>query len=122
MFANSVGNSLNANQILWQQRKAAQGKGIYPFPTAARKTDYHDYAVLVTPQATSFFLDVSRFTVTSTSPTERKAARQRTHAHVSRSITPDRGSIPRVSQRAIRGPQYFWAQWIRIYRPTSASC
>lgn len=122
MFANSVGNSLNANQILWQQKKAAQGRGIYPFPDGRPQTDYHDYAVLVTPQGTSFYLDGRPIVGNVNIPDGTQGSSDKEVMLMFQVDHPGSWLDPKGVAASNPWPQYFWAQWIRIYRPTSANC
>lgn len=123
MFANSVGNSLNANQILWNSNSAPSGgQGIYPFPSGTPQADYHDYGVLVTPQGTSFYLDGNPIAGDTGEHDWTQGSPDKEVMLMFQVGAPGTWLDPNGVAASNPWPQYMWTQWIRIYKPTTTSC
>jgi hypothetical protein len=122
MFGATVGNSLNANQILWQQNTSPEGKGVYPFPNGTPQSDYHDYGVLVTSQGTSFYLDGNPISGDTGLPDGTQGSPDKEIMLMFQIGAPGSWLDPKSQAASNTWPQYMWTQWIRIYKPTSTSC
>jgi len=122
MFGATVGNSLNANQILWQQNTSPEGKGVYPFPTGTPQSDYHDYGVLITPSGTSFYLDGNPISGDTGLPDGTQGSTDKEVMLMFQIGSPGSWLDAKNQAASNTWPQYMWSQWIRIYQPTSTSC
>jgi hypothetical protein len=123
MFGAAEGNALNANQILWQQNTAPEGKGVYPFANGTPQSDYHDYGVLITPSGTSFYLDGNPISGDTGLPDGTQGSPDKEVMLMFQVGQPGTWLDP--NSTALTGnswPQYVWSQWIRIYKPTTNSC
>ncbi|HTV72434.1 MAG TPA: LamG domain-containing protein [Candidatus Acidoferrales bacterium] len=141
-FGNDIGNSLSAsaiqvdnpspaaNQVCTQPQEACfpSPTGVYtwPYSTGDPSTAYHDYGVLLAPGNTTFYLDG----VPITSSESHIGGPDWTNGTADKEVmlmfqVGAPGSWLDVNSQGLTQntwPQYLWAQWMRIYRPTSTSC
>ena len=122
MFGATSGNSLNAGDILWNNTFWPKPTGVYSFPNGTPQSDYHDYGVLLTPGSTTFYLDGVPISGHSGGPDWTQGSPDKEIMLMFQVAAP-KTWLDTGSQGASNPwPQYFWAQWLRVYEPKSTRC
>lgn len=121
MFANTSGNALNQNEILWNTNSPA-GVGVTKFNYGAPQADYHDYGTLVTPQGTSFYIDGNPTPGNVNLPNWTQGSPDKELMLMFQVGAP--GSWLDGGSKGMSNPWplFMWSQWIRVYAPTTTSC
>ena len=126
MFGATSGNALNAGELLWNTSDKSGGKGIYGFPKGTPQHAYHDYGVLQTPQGTTFYLDGEPIVgdgYPNREPDWTQGSPDKEVMLMFQVAGPGTWLDPNSTAMSQNPwPQYMWAQWLRIYRPTSTVC
>lgn len=120
MFGATSGNALNFNEIAWNQPwKAGVGVTTLAFDPNA---DYHDYGVLLTPGNVSFYLDGKPIAGDSNLPDWTQGSADK-ELMLMIQIGGAGGWLDPGSQGLKNPwPVSMYSQWVRAYRPTTASC
>ena len=123
MFGATSGNALNADEILWNVTAKSGGAGIYKFPNGNPQSAYHDYGVLQTPAGTTFYLDGSPIESDSNETDWTQGSPDKEVMLMFQVAAPGTWLDPSATAMSSNPwPQYMWAQWLRIYKPTSTAC
>jgi hypothetical protein len=141
-FGNDIGNSLSASAIQVENPNPSASEvctspqeacfpsptGVYswPYSTGDPSTAYHDYGVLLAPGNTTFYLDG----VPITSSENHANGPDWTNGQADKELmlmfqVGAPGSWLDTGSQGLtqnKWPQYMWAQWMRVYRPTATSC
>lgn len=147
MFGNDLGNGMNSGNIVWNSgaSKLQNWGGTYGWPTSERSSpaqDYHDYGVLLDPGgakispndygpggpgyafghartgATNYLDGVPLYGHTGGADMTQGVAWKELMAMFQ--VGPKGGWLGSPSPADF--PAYYWIEWIRVYRPTHASC
>ena len=121
MFANTSGNALNQNEILWNKNPVA-GVGVVNFPYGTPQSDYHDYGTLVTPQGTSFYIDGHPTPGDVNLPNWTQGSPDKELMLMFQVGAPGTWLDNQSKGMSNPWPLYMWSQWVRVYAPTSSSC
>ncbi len=125
MFAATSGNALNAGDILWNTSPSQfwpTPTGIYNFPHGTPQHDYHDYGVLQAPGSTTFYLDGRPISEHENGPDWTQGSSDKEVMLMFQVGSPGSWLDPNSQGMKNHWPQYLWAQWMRIYKPTSKPC
>jgi len=123
MFGATSGNSINAGNILWNTPSFwPTPTGVYGFPNGTPQSAYHDYGVLITPGSSTFYLDGQPLAGHISGPDYTQGSPDKEVMLMFQIGAPATWLDP--SSQAINNPwpQYYWAQWIRIFQPTATGC
>lgn len=123
MFGATAGNSMNAGNILWNTSSFwPKPTGLYAFPSGTPQSAYHDYGVLVTPGSTTFYLDGVPIAGHSGGPDWTQGSPDKEIMLMFQVGAPKSWLDPNALGAGNPWPQYYWAQWIRIFQPTTTAC
>jgi hypothetical protein len=123
MFGNTSGNSMNAGQILWNTPSFwPTPTGVYGFPNGTPQSAYHDYGVLITPGSTTFYLDGVPISGHSGGPDWTQGSPDKEVMLMFQVGAPKSWLDPSSQGPSNPWPQYYWAQWIRIFQPATTAC
>lgn len=121
MFANTIGNALNQNEILWNKNPVA-GVGVVNFAYGTPQADYHDYGTLVTPTGTSFYIDGHPTPGNVNLPNWTQGSPDKEIMLMFQVGEPGSWLDGDSKGMSNAWPLYMWSQWIRVYAPTTSSC
>lgn len=124
MFGNTAGNSLNAGQILWNSGGQFFPKptGVYRFASGTPQSTYHDYGALLTPDGTTFYLDGRPLAGHVGGPDWTQGSGDKEIMLMFQIGAPGSWLDAKKQGMSNPWPQSMWAEWLRVYRPTSARC
>ena len=122
MFGSTSGNSLNAGEIEWGTDSWPKPTGVYNFPNGNPQSDYHDYGVLLTPGSTTYYLDGQPLAGHSGGPDWTQNSPDKEIMLMFQIGAPGSWLDPGAQGMNNAWPQYYWAQWMRIYQPSTTPC
>jgi hypothetical protein len=120
MFGDTSGNSLNFNEIAWNQPWKA-GVGVVPL-SFDPNADYHDYGVLLMPGNVSFYIDGKPVPGDVNLPDWTQGSADKEIMLMTQ--IGGAGGWLDANSRGMSNPWpvSLYAQWLRAYRPTTSGC